>query len=174
MFPKQKSVCSITTVQSINKQKGFLMPLAIFILVVMGTFAMVLSRNTIQTSSSSVLELISVQGFYAAESGAYRGMQNLFFPDASSRNSIDARCATMNITHTFTVTGLNNCSAVVTCTCLYADNTACDSGTAANYSSSAATLKLSSFYKVSSVATCGTGNMRSVRTVETGSMVKQE
>ncbi len=160
--------------RSYHKQHGFLLPLALFIVVVMGLFALVLSRNTIQTSNASVLELISVQAFYAAESGGQRGMQVLFYPNASSRQAVDTLCNAMNNTYTFTVTGLNNCSAVVTCSCLYQDNNSCAPGTATNYSTSALPVKLLSFYKISSVGTCGGGNLRSVRTIEIGSYLKQE
>ena len=155
-----------------KKQKGFLIPLALFILVVMSLFAVVLSRNTIQTSNASTLEMISTQAFYAAESGGQRAMKNLFFPDASARQAVDARCVALNTTYSYSVTGLKNCSAVVTCSCLYPDNTACAPATAANYST--VTNKLTSFYKVSSVATCGSGNLRAVRTIEAGSFLEQE
>lgn len=157
-----------------NMQKGFLVPLALFIVVVMGLFALVLARNTIQTSHSAVLESISVQAFYAAESGSQRGMQVLFYPDASSRQQVDARCAALNTTYSFSVTGLKNCSAVVSCTCLYQDNTACNATTVANYSTSAAVNKLKSFYELVSVATCGNGNLSAVRTIEAGSFLEQE
>lgn len=160
--------------QMFKKQNGFLIPLAIFILVVMSLFALVLSRNTIQTNNSAVLEMISVQAFYAAESGGQRGMQVLFFPDASSRQAVDARCVALNSTYTYTVTGLNNCSAAVTCSCLYSDNSACAPAIATNYSASAVTGKLSSFYKVSSVGACGNGNLRAVRTIDAGSFLEQE
>ena len=159
---------------SIKKQKGFLLPLALFIMLVMGSFAVVLSRNTIQTSTSAVLELITVQTFYAAESGAQRGMQILFYPDPTVRQTVDNRCASMNSTFNFTETGLKNCSAVVTCTCLYQDNSACDASNASNYSPAAPAVRLSSFYKVNSIATCGTGTIRSTRTIEVGSFLRQE
>lgn len=151
------------------------MPLAIFIIVVMGIFALVISRNTIQTSTSTALEIVSTQAFYAAESGAQRGMQKLFFPDASSRQQVDARCVGLNITHTFNVDGLKNCSAVVTCRCTYGDGTtSCAPGTAANYTSAALPKIATSYYTVTSEATCGSGTMRSVRTIQAGSFLKQE
>ncbi len=157
-----------------KKQQGFLIPLALFILVVMSLFAVVLSRNTIQTSNASTLEMISIQAFYTAESGGQRAMKTLFFPNASTRQSVDLRCAALSSTYSYSVTGLKNCSAVATCSCLYTDNTACTPATAANYSTAAATNKLISFYKISSVATCGSGNLRSVRTIEVGSFLEQE
>lgn len=154
------------------------MPLAIFIIVVMGLFALVISRNSIQTTTSATQEAISTQTFYAAESGAQRGMQTLFFPDASSRQQADARCVGLNTTYVFTVPGLNNCSAVVACECKFQDDTSCAPITASNYtstSSSPAVLnRLTSFYKITSTATCGTGNLRAVRTIDAGAFLKQE
>lgn len=157
-----------------SKQQGFLLPLAIFIVVAMAALALVLTRNIIQTNFSATQEMVSAQTFYAAESGAQRGMQIIFYPDASSRQAADIRCIAMNTTIAFgaTVTGLKNCSTVVTCGCLYQDNSACAPGTASNYSAS--TTKPNSFYKISSVATCGSGNLRSVRTIEAGSFLEQE
>ncbi|RYZ81405.1 MAG: MSHA biogenesis protein MshP [Moraxellaceae bacterium] len=170
MFPKRHSHS-----QARKNQAGFLLPLALFIVVVMGGFAVVLSRTTIQTSTSAVQEMVTVQTFYAAESGAQRGMQTLFFPNPNVRNSVDSRCTTLNTTHTFAVTGLNGCSAVVTCVCLYQDNTACAPSTAANYSTSVLIQeKLTSFYTIRSTATCGTGRIRSTRTIEAGSFLRQE
>lgn len=159
---------------SFRKQDGFLIPLALFILIVMSLFALVLSRNTIQTSTSATLEMISVQAFYAAESGGQRGMQVLFFPDASQRQQVDGRCVALNNTYTYTATGLGNCSAAVRCNCLYSDNSACAPATATNYSTSAMPDKLKSFYKISSIGACGSGNLRAVRTIEVGSFLDQE
>ena len=141
----------------------------------MSLFALVLSRNTIQTSNSAIQEVITVQTFYAGESGAQRGMQNLFYPDPSSRQAVDNRCATMSTTYNFNgVAGLNNCQAVVTCSCLYQNNTACSPATASNYSSAAASNVLNSFYKISSVASCGSGKFSATRTIEVSSFLKQE
>jgi len=157
-----------------KKQQGFLLPLAVFIVVVMGIFALVISRNTIQTNTSATLEVITTQAFYAAESGAQRGMNVLFFPDASSREQVDTRCVGLNTTFTFTVPGLNNCSAVVTCKCVFQDDANCAPVTAANYTPAASAERSTSFYTVTSEATCGSGNLRSVRTIETGSFLQQE
>ncbi len=162
--------------KSPKQQQGFLLPLAIFIVVVMGVFALVLSRNTIQASTSSVQEAISIQAFYAADSGAQRGMQVLFLDkvQALTRQAVDSRCAALNTTYAYTVPGLNNCSAAVTCTCQYQNASACSPATAANYMASAPVDNLTSFYKISSTASCGSGNLRAVRTIESGSFLKQE
>lgn len=159
-----------------RRQQGFLLPLAIFIVVVMGVFALVLSRNTIQATTSSVQEAISTQTFYAAESGAQRGMQILFFDEtlALTRQAVDARCVGLNATITYTVPGLNNCSAVVACNCRYQNAAACAPATATNYTATAAATNLTSFYTITSRATCGSGTLRAERTIEAGSFLKQE
>jgi MSHA biogenesis protein MshP len=160
-----------------KKQQGFLLPLAIFIVVVMGIFALVLSRNTIQAGTSSIQDAISTQAFYAAESGAQRGMQVLFFPTAPANNTrrqVDQRCVALNVTFTDTVPGLKNCSTIVTCTCRFLDESNCAFTTLTDYTAAAPSNRLSSFYRITSAATCGTGNIRAVRTIEAGSFLKQE
>ncbi|MES2674841.1 MAG: MSHA biogenesis protein MshP [Pseudomonadota bacterium] len=146
----------------------------------MSLFALVLSRNTIQTSNSTTLEMISTQAFYAAESGGQRGMKRLFFPSANVRQQVDMRCndlITTPIIMSFSsgtndVPGLNGCNVVVTCGCSYAGNNVCAPAVAANYSTTSAAT--SSFYKISSVATCGNGSLQAVRTIEVGSFLEQE
>jgi len=169
-----------------RNQKGFLMPLAIFIVVVMGVFALVLSRNTVQSSASAALELVSSQAFYAAETGAQRGMQNLFYPNASVRQDVDQRCIGLSDTPLViafrtpanttlpNVPGLNNCSITVTCTCRFADNTSCSPITGTNYNASAIAGRITSHYQITSVGTCGIGHLQSVRTVDVGSFLRQE
>ncbi len=171
MFPKVNSLNKLP-----KQQQGFLLPLAIFIVVVMGVFALVLSRNTIQAGTSSVQEAISTQTFYAAESGAQRGMQVLFLDktQALTRQAVDSRCVALNATYTYTVPGLNNCSAVVTCSCRYQNAAACAPATATNYTATATAANLTSFYTIASTATCGSGTLRAVRTIEAGSFLKQE
>lgn len=143
---------------SVHRQRGFLIPLAIFIVVVMSFFAIALWRTTVQTSLSGAQELVSVQAFYAAESGAQEAMQVLFFPDASSRAGVNGRCNTLNISTSFNgVTGLNGCSVQVTCACAN-----CGTGDA------------SSYYTIESTGSCGSGLMSASRTIKVGSFMDQE
>lgn len=88
------------------KQRGFLLPVAIFILVAMSAFALTLWRTTAQASISISQELISTQAYYAAESGAQLGAAKLL---------AGAGCATLAITHSFSPAGLNQCSVEVSC-----------------------------------------------------------
>jgi MSHA biogenesis protein MshP len=172
MFPES---LTSSNYKSNVRQQGFLLPLSVFIVVVMGLFALVLSRNTIQSNTSAVQEAISTQAFYAAESGAQRGMQNLFFPDARIRQQVDTRCVDMVSNNVvFTVPGLNSCTAVVSCTCRFSDDSNCAPITAANYSAEAIPERVNSFYRITSEATCGSKNLRSVRTIEVGAFLSQE
>lgn len=166
MFPRnQKRV--------LFKQNGFLLPLALFILVVMGALALTISRTATQTNTSTIQEFTNLQAFYAAESGVQRGMQSLFLSTAN-RQVTDQACAGMGVdavvNQNFSnVDGLQMCSVAVTCTCRYQDGSVCAHGTAANYLSTSPVGVTKSFYTVRSQGTCGPNDhYRSVRIIEAG------
>ena len=73
-------------------QRGFLMPLAIFILVAMGFFAITISRVTGQTAIATTQEAVSVASFYAAESGAQYAMNQLFYDAGSAISRASIAC----------------------------------------------------------------------------------
>ena len=138
-------------------QRGFLMPLAIFILVATGFFAVTISRVTGQTAIATTQEGISIAAFYAAESGAQYAMNQLFYDTAAliSRASVDNQCVAVNGGNiAFTVAGLNGCSAAISCTRTIdvADTT--------------------SYYRLLSQATCGTGAISAQRSIEVSAVMK--
>ena len=138
-------------------QRGFLIPLAIFILVVMGFFAITIARITGQTAIATAQEAITIASFYAAESGARYTMNQLFYDTALtiSRASVDTSCTTVNGSNlVFTVDGLRGCSAAISCS---------QSTDAAN------TI---SYYRIQSQATCGGGAVSAERTVEISAQMK--
>jgi len=138
-----------------SRQRGFLIPLSLFIVVVMGVLALVVSRTGSHSQRGFTQELLGVQAFYAAESGAQRGMQALFFPDASDISEADNRCVTLNQIYSFSaVDGLNLCEAQVTCT----------------HSSSPA----SSFYTLTSIGRCGSDSFFAERSIQVGSYLEPE
>lgn len=147
-----------------RKQAGFLMPVAIFIVVIMGLFALMIWRTSVQTNRAAVQELLSTQAFYAAESGAQTGMNELFYPNASSKVAVDNQCANMgSLNLNFSgIEGLNLCSATVTCECSDENGAACEPS--AGYS----------FYTLSSVGECGSGDLRAERSLRMSSYMKQE
>ncbi len=155
-----------------DKQRGFLLPVALFIIVIMGMFALTLWRTSAQTSMASVQEIHTVQAFFAAETGGQRGMSALFFPDSSDRQAIDARCGAMNITLDYVATGLSSCEAQVTCTCVYENAAICDAATGINYTLTGPVVK--SFYKLTSTSLCGSGNYAATRTLAVGAFTEQQ
>lgn len=133
-----------------KQQRGFLMPMAIFILVVMGFMALSLSRTTGQAGIATVQEAVSLQALYAAESGAQSAMAQLLYDtsNALTRAAVDGRCGTFSQID-FSATGLNNCSVNASCT----------------YTTDAAT----SFYRIISTASCGSGGVTATRSLQLAS-----
>lgn len=112
-------MCPDRTQSLPGRQGGFLVPTALFIIVVMGLAALALWRTTSQTNTSAVQELLSTQAFYAAESGVQTGLSMLFYPDASDRDQVDNNCTDSSLnpkTVNFSgVSGLNVCQVQVQC-----------------------------------------------------------
>lgn len=168
MFPNSRSL------KQVNSQRGFLLPLALFIIVVMGVLALTISRMATQSQTAVVQEFISLQSFYAAESGAQRGMKALFF-DVNGRQAADAACLDMNLNPDFSgIQGLSACSVAVSCTCLYQNESNCIPENAANYSPLAPADVLKSFYTVTSEGTCGEREYRAERSIQVGAFLEQE
>jgi MSHA biogenesis protein MshP len=157
-----------------QSQRGFLLPLALFIVVVMGALALTISRTSIQTQTSSIQEFTSMQAFYAAESGAQRGMQALFL-SITTRQASDQACATMAIAENFSgVNGLKMCTATVSCTCIYQNNSPCAAGVGANYLLTSPVGVTKSFYTLRSSGVCGHDQYRAQRVIEVGAYREQE
>lgn len=148
-----------TCMAPVNRQRGFLIPLALFIVVVMGFLALALTRTSTQTGLASAQELMSVQAFYAAESGAQRGMNKLFPPGAIDRAGVNGRC-TSGFTETLNfpgVQGLSACSAEISCVCMSCNPT-----------------DATSFYTITSVGSCGAGVVSAERTIRVGSFLDRD
>jgi len=159
--------------EPLNRQKGFLIPLALFIIVVMGLLALVLARSTTLSQRGFTQELLSTQAFYAAETSTQRAMQTLFFPDASSRQAADGRCASLATTYNFSaIDGLQLCQSQVSCACVYQNNQVCNAGAAANYLVTAATH--TSIYTITSNASCTAGSINASREIQASALLEQE
>lgn len=137
------------------RQSGFLIPLSLFIIIFLAVTSIAMSRMTGGSKSSSVLEAISTQVFYAAESGAQLAMYNLFF-DVTDRTTADSNCGSVNSMSdlSFTVGGLTGCTVDFSCSITNdASNT-------------------TSVYTVSAFGTCGSGEMTAQRTVALQAFMK--
>jgi len=130
-----------------EKQKGFLVPMAAIIVVGIAVLAITISRVAGQSGLTAIQEGLSVQAFYAADSGAQYAMNQVFF-SGTTRASTDSNCtAVSGSTLNYSVTGLNSCSTLITCTI------SVDAG------------NTSSFYLINSAASCGSNSSLAQRTV---------
>lgn len=131
-----------------RSQRGFLLPVAMVLIVGIGVMAIAINRIASQSSQSSVAEGLSVQAFYAAESGAQLAMSRLLF-NVNSRALVDANCAALDGTSlNFTASGLQACSTTLSCSI---------SNVAGNPQN---------FYTLVSDASCGSGDLAAERSVE--------
>ncbi len=127
-----------------GKQGGFLLPVALFIIVVMGFASLALWRTTSQSSIASVQEVVTVQALFAAESAVQRGLSELFYPNANARPPVDNRCNNMDVAIDFSgIEGLNLCSANVQCE-----------------------LAEPGVYNLQATGECGTGNTTAERSLD--------
>lgn len=127
------------------------MPVAAFIVVVMGLLAAGMGFVSSQTSIANTQEQISVQAFYAAESGAQLGLNRVFYDTAAviTRPSATSACNTLNGSNlTFTAGGMQNCAATITCL--------------ARVDSANTTT----FFDISSSAECGIAPITALRVVD--------
>ncbi|MCW8196636.1 hypothetical protein F6455_17725 [Proteobacteria bacterium 005FR1] len=141
----------------VKGQGGWLMPMAAFIIVVMGLLAAGMARVGSQTSVAGAQEQISVQTFYAAESGAQYAMNRLFYDTAStvSRSSAANACAAVSgSTLNLNAPGMLNCQVSILC------------------QESVDTGNTTSFFSIDSSASCGTGSLTANRHVRVSTYIQ--
>lgn len=103
-------MCCNTCISSRSSQRGFSLPVAIFILVIMALIGTALVNLTLSSHQSLSQEVMSTRAFYAAESGAQTALSQLF-----PLNGTAATCSAPYPTVALSATGLDGCSAVVSC-----------------------------------------------------------
>lgn len=142
-------MCPEQSFMSQRSVRGFLIPAAAIILVGITALALVINRIASQSSQASVLEGLSLQAFYAAESGANFAMNQLFF-NVSDRSVADSNCDNFDDSDvaSFSAIGLQSCSASVIC----------------QRESVAGNTR--SFYTVTSTGSCGDGELIAERVIE--------
>ena len=99
----------LSSFHSAARQRGFSMPIAVFILVIMTLLGTAMIQLVSTSHMSIANETLSTRAFYAAESGAQYGM-NLLFPLDGTLPGCFA-----DTTLNFNVNGLNGCSATTVC-----------------------------------------------------------
>jgi len=130
-----------------QKQAGFLIPVAIFIIAGLSLLAISMTRLSSQSGMSSFREGLSMQAFYAAESGVQYAFNRVLFPGAD-RAVADTACAAVNGSSlSFTVSGLTGCTANLSCvSSINGSNTV-------------------SYYSVTSSASCGSADLSTERSI---------
>jgi len=94
-------------------QRGFGLPMALFVITVLAVIVTAMGSMQQTSGQSSVLHIQGERAFYAAESGTEAALNVLMPPDGSPGRA----CATSPFfTVSFTASGLNGCSVVVSCT----------------------------------------------------------
>lgn len=111
MCPKASSIAS----RLLARQHGFLMPLAMFIVVGAATLAIAMAQMSAGSRSSAVLNALNVQAFYAADAGVQSAM-NQMYTGATTRSEVDTHCSNVNGSSlALTSAGLKGCSVSITC-----------------------------------------------------------
>lgn len=143
--------------RGLHQQRGFLMPLAVFIIVVMAGLALTMARTVSQSNTSVVQTAVGIQAFYAADAGAQWAMNRLFYNAAAplTRASVDASCAALSgQSLNFATDGLRDCSTQLQC------------------SRSTDASDTTSYYRLVSAADCGSAPVDSQRTVEVSAFMR--
>ncbi|MBX2809658.1 MAG: hypothetical protein KTR20_13620 [Cellvibrionaceae bacterium] len=142
----KKSVCIL------RYQRGFLLPLALFVWVAMSGMAAFMAKQLSLANTTSALGAFSTQAFYAADSGAQLGLYHLFSPQAD-RQTVDGRCAALSLNASFNGAGLHQCAYVVNCSCFYEDGAECNSERVDHYNGVSGIAH--SVYHIASISSCG-------------------
>lgn len=96
-------------------QAGISLPGAIFVITLLALLAVAINALVGQNSRTYEEEINLTRAFYAAESGAGFAMNTLYPPEEFPAYATTAECAAGPRVYSFTVPGLNSCTASVTC-----------------------------------------------------------
>lgn len=124
-----------------QRQRGFSLPMAIFILVIMALIGTALVSLSQSSHTALSQEVMSTRAFYAAESGAQLALNQLF-----SLNGAAANCSASYPIVTFNAMGLEGCTASVNC--------------------SSNTINSKSYYTLTSTGRCAAATITATRSIE--------
>ena len=96
------------------RQSGIGLPAAIFVITLMAVIAVAVNQLLSQNAQTFEEELNFTRAFYAAESGIGFAMNTIFPPEEYSGYP-GGVCEATERVYDFTVAGLNQCSATVSC-----------------------------------------------------------
>ena len=99
-----------------KNQQGMGLPVALFIITIMSLIAVAVNRLGETGSQSYGQNISATRAFYAAESGAQLRAFSVLATTPCSCGAAE------NATYNFSVTGLNQCSALTNCTLFVANS----------------------------------------------------
>ena len=105
----------VALMKSPRFQAGLNLPAAIFVITLLALLAVAINAIVSQGARSYQEEINLTRAFYAAESGAGFGMNTIFPPEGFPSYGAPAECATGPRVYSFSVPGLNACTASVSC-----------------------------------------------------------
>jgi MSHA biogenesis protein MshP len=137
-----------------KRQAGFLIPLALFIVIGASTLAIAMSQMAAGARSSAVLTAFNAQAFYSADAGIQLALHKLYYNN-DNQAAVDAACVAFDGSSiNFTEEGLVGCSTELSC-----GITASVDGTV-------------SVYNLLSQSTCGQGDYEVGRRVSASAYMK--
>lgn len=99
--------------QSVKRQQGGALAIAVFVIVVMSLLAVAINRTISASSSQTVYEVLGTRALLAGEAGNEVALSQIF-PIAAGAEQPKQQCPTSN-TIRFNVDGLRNCVVTTTC-----------------------------------------------------------
>jgi MSHA biogenesis protein MshP len=102
-------------VVSPQRQRGIGIPAALFVITLLAILAVAINLLLEQNAETYEEEVSLTRAFYAAESGAGFAMNSIFPPEEFPLYNGAAECAAGPRVYEFTISGLNGCTATVTC-----------------------------------------------------------
>jgi MSHA biogenesis protein MshP len=104
-----------TSATTPHAQRGIGIPAALFVITLLAIIAVAINALLAQNANTYEEEINLTRAFYAAESGAGFAMNSIFPPEEFPQYSGTAECAAGPREYTFTIPGLNECTATVSC-----------------------------------------------------------
>lgn len=126
-----------------SHQSGFGLPMALFVITILGVVIATMSSVQEDSGASGALQVNAHRALFAAESGAEASLNLLLPPDGSPGQ---ACTVTPYYSHNFTVSGLRNCRVTVSC--------------------SAITVNTDNYYTLTSTGQCGSNANAAQRVLE--------
>tara|TARA_R110002167_G_scaffold70453_4_gene198717 strand:+ start:26390 stop:26827 length:438 start_codon:yes stop_codon:yes gene_type:complete len=103
-------------ITSPRSQRGIGIPAALFVITLFALLAVAINLLQEQNAETYEEQVNLTRAFYAAESGAGIAMNSIFPPEEFPQYNADAECAAGPREYVFTIPGLNECTATVSCT----------------------------------------------------------